>query len=138
MVNNVDKYMKEALKEAKKAYKKDEVPVGAVIVKGDKIIARGHNLRETKQDVLAHAEIICIHRACKKLNNWRLEGCTMYVTLYPCNMCIGAIKQSRIDMVYYGAKDDKTDSYDDSITYYNENKECSEILKDFFKKLRRK
>ena len=62
----------------------------------------------------------------------------MYVTLYPCNMCIGAIKQSRINMVYYGAKDDKTDSYDDSITYYNENKECSEILKDFFKKLRRK
>lgn len=138
MVNNVDKYMREALKEAKKAFKKNEVPVGAVIVKDSKIIARGHNLRETKQDALSHAEIICIHRACKKLANWRLEGCTMYVTLYPCEMCIGAIKQSRINMVYYGAKDDKIESYDDNITTYYENKECSDILKEFFKQIRKK
>lgn len=83
MVDNVDKYMIEAFKEAKKAYKKKEVPVGAIIVKEDKIISRAYNLRETKKNALAHAEILCINKACKKLKAWRLEGCKMYVTLYP-------------------------------------------------------
>ena len=138
MVNNVEKYMNEALKQAKKAYEKDEVPVGAVIVKNGKIIARGYNLRETKQNALAHAEIICINKACKKLKNWRLEGCTMYVTLYPCKMCLGAIKESRLDMVYYGAKDDNITEFDNTVTTYLENKECSDILKFFFKQLRKK
>ena len=138
MVNNVEKYMNEALKQAKKAYEKDEVPVGAVIVKNGKIIARGYNLRETKQNALAHAEIICINKACKKLKNWRLEGCTMYVTLYPCKLCLGAIKESRLDMVYYGAKDDKLTEFDNTVTTYLENKECSDILKCFFKQLRKK
>ena len=130
--------MNEALKQAKKAYEKDEVPVGAVIVKNGKIIARGYNLRETKQNALAHAEIICINKACKKLKNWRLEGCTMYVTLYPCKMCLGAIKESRLDMVYYGAKDDNITEFDNTVTTYLENKECSDILKFFFKQLRKK
>ena len=96
-----EKYMKEALKEAKKALAKDEVPIGAVIVLEDKIIARGHNLRETKMNSLNHAEIIAIDKACKKLNNFRLEDCELYVTLEPCLMCSGAIVQSRIKKVYF-------------------------------------
>ena len=103
----MNKFMKEALKEAKKAYDKLEVPVGAVIVKDDKIISRAHNLRELKCNCLAHAEIICINKACKKLKAWRLEGCDIYVTLEPCAMCAGAIMQSRINTVYIGAKDKK-------------------------------
>ena len=99
--------MKEAYKEAKKAYKKLEVPVGAVVVKDGKIIARAHNLRENKNSSLAHAEILCIEKACKKLNSWRLDGAEMYVTLEPCSMCAGAIIQSRIKNVYIGAKDSK-------------------------------
>lgn len=138
MVNNVDKFMEIALKEANKAYLKKEVPVGAVIVKNGKVIAKAHNLREKKQNSLAHAEILCIDKACKKLKNWRLEDCTMYVTLYPCEMCIGAIKQSRITKVYYGAEDDKNNNIDNEICEYMLNEECSEILKKFFKELRRK
>lgn len=132
----MDKYINEALKEAQKAYKKNEVPVGAVIVKDGKIIAKAHNLRETKKNSLAHAEIICINKACKKLRNWRLEGCEMYITLYPCQMCIGAIKQSRIDKVYYGAKDDKIECIDDENFKYVSSEECTNILKKFFKELR--
>lgn len=134
----MDKYLKEALKEAQKAYKKLEVPVGAVIVKGDKIIARAHNLRETKNNVLAHAEIICINKACKKLGTWRLEGCKMYITLAPCQMCMGAIKQARINEVYIGALDDKNNEQLEENVKYIENKECSEILTQFFKELRNK
>jgi tRNA(adenine34) deaminase len=130
--------MKEALKEANKAYLKKEVPVGAVIVKDGKIIARAHNLRETRQNAIAHAEILCIEKACKKINNWRLDDCIMYVSLYPCQMCIGAIKQSRISKVYYGAKDDKILMYDDKLCEYVESYECSNILKNFFKELREK
>ena len=88
--------MKEALKEARKAYKKDEVPVGAVIVKDGEIIARAHNVKEQKKDTTKHAEIIAIQKASKKLESWRLENCTMYVTLEPCMMCTGAIMESRI------------------------------------------
>ncbi len=127
-----------ALKEANKAYRKKEVPVGAVIVKNGKVIAKAHNLREKKQNSLAHAEILCIDKACKKIKNWRLEECIMYVTLYPCEMCIGAIKQSRIDKVYYGAEDDKNNCIDNEICEYMKNDECSEILKKFFRELRRK
>lgn len=134
----MDKYLKEAFKEAKKAYEKNEVPVGAVIVHNGKIIARGHNLRETKKNSLYHAEIICINKACKKLENWRLDDCIMYVTLYPCQMCIGAIKEARIKKVYYGAKDDKLETVDDDLCEYIESDECKEILKAFFKELRKK
>ncbi len=129
--------MIEALKEAKKAYAKKEVPVGAVIVKDDKIIARAHNLRETKKNVLAHAEILCIDKACKKLKSWRLDGCIMYVTLYPCQMCFGAIKQSRVEKVFFGALDSNTYEYDKDLFEYIENNECSQILRDFFKELRK-
>lgn len=135
-VNNVDKYLKIALKEAQKAYDKKEVPVGAVIVKDGKIISRAHNLRETKKNALAHAEILCINKACKKLGTWRLEGCTMYVTLYPCSMCKGAIEQARIDKVYYGAKSEAEVINEEYI--FMEDESCSTILKDFFKELRNK
>ena len=134
----MDKYLKEALKEAQKAYKKLEVPVGAVIVKEDRIIARAHNLRETKNNALAHAEIICINKACKKLGTWRLEDCKMYITLAPCQMCMGAITQARINEVYIGALDDKNNEQLEDNVKYIENKECSEILTQFFKELRNK
>lgn len=103
-----EKYMKEALKEAKKAYEKKEVPVGCVIVKDDKIIARAHNLKESKNDTTKHAEIIAIQKASKKLNSWRLLDCEMYVTLEPCPMCAGAIINSRISKIYIGTDDEKT------------------------------
>lgn len=138
-----------ALKEAKKAYKKLEVPIGAVIVKDGKIIARAHNLREKKQSSLAHAEILAIKKACEKLESWRLDGAELYVTLEPCAMCAGAITQARIKKVYFGAKDEKNgcvgsiaNIFDDiktthKVEYeYIENKECSDILSNFFKELR--
>ena len=96
-------FMKEALKEAKKAYKKLEVPVGVVIVKDEKIIARAYNQKESKNSPIKHAEIIAIEKACKKLNNWRLNDCDMYITLEPCSMCAGAIINSRIKKIYLGA-----------------------------------
>ena len=101
-------FMKEALKEAKKALDKEEVPVGAVVVKDGKVIARAHNVKETKKDAICHAEILAIERACKKLNSWRLIGCELYVTLEPCPMCAGALINSRIDKVYIGTDDIKT------------------------------
>lgn len=123
------------LKRQKKLIKK-EVPVGAIIVKEDKIISRAYNLRETK-NALAHAEILCINKACKKLKAWRLEGCKMYVTLYPCQMCLGAIKQARIEKVYFGALDNNSTQYDKKLLVNMEYKECSKILSDFFKDLRK-
>ena len=108
-MNNInEKYMKEALKEAQKAYKKLEVPVGAIIVKDGRIVARAHNLKETKNDTIKHAEILAIEKASKKLSNWRLIDCEMYVTLEPCPMCAGAIVNSRIKKVNIGAMDEKT------------------------------
>lgn len=101
--------MEEAIKEAKTALKKDEVPIGAVIVKNDKIISKGHNKRESKKNALYHAEIVAIDKACKKLKDWRLEGCEMYVTLEPCPMCAGAIANARLEKVIYGAKDKTSD-----------------------------
>lgn len=142
--------MEKALKEAEKAYKKNEVPVGVVIVKDGKIIARAHNLKETKQMSIAHAEILAIEKASKKLNSWRLIDCDMYVTLEPCTMCMGAIISSRIKNLYIGALDPKTGacgSFVDLSTYkYNHTvnvfkgiltDKCEYILKDFFKNLRR-
>jgi len=145
-------YMKEAIKEAKKAEIKDEVPIGAVIVKEGKIIARAHNTRETKQISTHHAEINCIEKACKKTGFWRLDDCELYVTLEPCPMCAGAIFQSRIKRVIYGAKDPKGGSYGScfdlnqvkGLNHYPEVKsgvmedECAELLKNFFRKKREK
>ena len=102
-----EKYIKLALKEAQKALLKDEVPIGCVIVKDDKIISRGHNLRETKNDVTKHAEIVAIEKACKKLGSWRLVDCEIYVTLEPCQMCAGAIVQSRLGKVVIGSMNPK-------------------------------
>lgn len=143
--------MQAALKEAKKAYLLDEVPVGCVIVYQDKIIARGHNLRENKQSTLAHAELIAIEKACKKIGSWRLEECDMYITLEPCPMCSGAIIQSRIKNLYFGAKDPRTGaakSVLDLFSYPFNHKvniiggvmeeDCSTIIKEFFKDLRKK
>lgn len=144
-------FMKEALKEAKKAYQKNEIPVGAIIVKDDKIIARAHNLRELKQKSIAHAEILAIEKANKKFNSWRLENCQMYVTLEPCMMCMGAIINSRIKQLYIGTLDPKAGSYESVIKVDNYKfnhtvdvetgileKECEYILKDFFKMLRKR
>lgn len=144
-------YMKEALKEAKKAYEKLEVPVGAVIVKDGKIIARAHNLKETKKDTTKHAEIIAIQKASKKIESWRLIDCDMYITLEPCSMCMGAIINSRIRKIYIGAMDEKTGAcgsilnLNDDYTFNHKveielgimKNECEDILKRFFKELRK-
>lgn len=143
-------FMKEALKEAKKAEKIGETPVGAVIVRDGKIIARGYNKRETKKNALCHAEILAINKACRHLSGWRLIGATLYVTLEPCPMCAGAIINSRIERVVFGAPDKKAGSFMSVVNLgdlpYNHKpeicsgvleKECSEILTNFFKNLRR-
>ena len=144
------KYMKEALKQAKKAYALGEVPIGCVIVYEDKIIARGYNRRNTDKNTLAHAEITAINRASKKIGDWRLEGCTLYVTLEPCQMCSGAIVQSRITSVVMGCMNPKAGcggsilnllempefNHQVNVTRYVMEEECSQILQDFFKKLR--
>lgn len=142
-----EKYMKQALKEAQKAYDKLEIPVGAVIVKDNKIIAKAHNLKETKKSATAHAEILAIQKANKKLNNWRLLDCDMYVTLEPCQMCMGAITSSRVKNLYIGTLDPKKQEQIDIEEYrrkYGVNieigilkDECEYILKDFFKILRK-
>lgn len=142
-----EKWMQEALKEAKKAYEKLEIPVGAVIVKEGKVIARAHNLKETKKTAIAHAEILAIQKANKKLDNWRLTDCEMYVTLQPCEMCMGAIVSSRIKKVYIGTLDPKRtetinleeykQKYALDIELGIRQEECEYILKDFFKYLRK-
>ena len=100
-----ENYMKEALKEAQKAYELGEIPIGAIIVKDGEIIARGHNLTETEKDPTAHAEMIAIRQAAKKLGGWRLPGCTLYVTCEPCSMCAGAIVWARLEKVCIGTMD---------------------------------
>lgn len=129
-------YMSEALKEAKKAYEIGEVPVGAVIIKEGKIIAKAHNLKEKKQLATAHAEILAIEKASKKMKNWRLEGCELFVTLKPCKMCRQVIKEARIKHVYYGSEERIVNESTKENYTYIESGECSQILKDFFKKLR--
>ena len=140
------KYMIEALKEAKKACELGEVPIGAVIVKDNKIISRAFNKKESSNLATSHAEILAINKACKKLNNWRLLDCTLYVTVEPCLMCCGAIIQSRIKKVVYGTSNEyygAVESIDNTLKKYNievENNilqnECSNIMKEFFKKRR--
>ena len=146
-----EKFMREALKEAKKAYNKLEVPVGAVIVKNGKIIAKAHNLKETKNDTTNHAEILAIQKASKKLQSWRLLDCEMYVTLEPCSMCAGALINSRIKKVYIGATDEKTGAAGSVLNLFEDytfnhkvevekgilKKDCENILKEFFKALRK-
>ena len=114
-----EKFMIEAIKEANKSLEINEVPVGAVIVKNGKIISRGHNIKEKKQSSLAHAEIIAIEKATRKVKNWRLIDCDIYVTLEPCPMCASAIKQSRIKKIYYGAE--STDNNNHKISYFELN-----------------
>ena len=144
-------YMKIALKEAEKAYNELEVPVGAIIVKEGKIIARAYNEKEKKHDTTKHAEILAIQKASKKLKSWRLNDCDMYVTLEPCSMCAGALIQSRIRKVYIGTMDEKTGSCGSVLNLLEDYKfnhkveveynvckeECKRILKDFFKNLRK-
>ena len=146
-----EKFMGAALKEAQKAYDKLEVPVGAVIVKDDKIIARAHNLKETKYDTTKHAEILAIQKASKKLESWRLLDCDLYVTLEPCSMCAGAMINSRIRKVYIGASDEKTGAvgsvfnlledytFNHKVEYEKGilKDKCERILSDFFKALRK-
>lgn len=142
-------FMSEALKQARKAQIKGEVPIGAVIVLNGKIIARGYNVREKSQNALNHAEIIAIDKACKKLRSWRLEDCEIYVTLEPCLMCYGAILNARMKKLYFGAKDNKS-QIDKTLLLSKNNglnhnieieqgvleRECSELLTNFFKKAR--
>ena len=144
------KFMRIALLEAKKAASEDEVPIGCVIVKDNKVISRGHNKREAKNDVTSHAEIEAIRKASKKLNDWQLIGCDLYVTIEPCLMCMGAIIQSHIKNIYYGSEDPKGGAAISSINILdikNLNhyphieggilkEECSQVIKDYFKSKR--
>ena len=135
-----------ALKEASKAAVKDEIPIGCVIVKDNKVISRGHNLRESKNDVTSHAEIEAIRKASKKLDDWQLIDCDLYVTIEPCIMCMGAICQSHIKNVYYGSEDPKGGAAVSSINILEAKnlnhyphieggilkEECSKIIKEYF------
>ncbi len=147
-----EKFMREALRQAKKAKAIGEMPVGAVIVRHGEIISRGYNKRETKKNAILHAEMIAIDRACKKLGGWRLPECEMYVTLEPCPMCAGAILNSRIEHIYFGASDEKSGCCGTRFNLMDMNlcnfkvpvtggvmeKECKEIIKEFFKDLRKR
>ena len=145
-----EKFMREAIRQAKKAEALMEVPIGCVIVRGDQIIARGYNRRNTDKNTLSHAELNAIRKASKKLGDWRLEGCTMYVTLEPCQMCAGALVQSRIDEVVIGSRNPKAGCAGSVINLLNMEQfnhqvkitegvleeECSRMLSDFFRRLR--
>ena len=122
-----EKYMEIAMEEAEKAYKKNEVPVGCVIVKNNKILAKTHNLKENKHSALYHAELIAIKKVSKKLKNWRLIDCEMYITMQPCPMCASAIKQSRIKKIYYGT-DNKNNNISNEILNENDINEKIEII----------
>ena len=146
-----EKYMKEALRQAKKAEKLGEVPIGCVIVKDGKIIARGYNRRNTDKNTLAHAELQAIRKASKAVGDWRLEECTMYITLEPCQMCAGAIVQARIPRVVIGCRSPKAGCAGSILNLLNVpafnhqveltegilQEECSTLLKEFFRKLRK-
>ena len=124
----MDKYMKIALEEAMKSYKNNDVPVGAVIVKNEKVIARAHNQKEKEKNATRHAEIIVIEKACRKLKTWHLNDCTLYVTLEPCMMCCGAIIQSRIKKVIYATTNDKF-GYIESVGKLLQNKKNNHYVK---------
>lgn len=152
MLNREEKYMKEAIKQAKKALALNEVPIGCVIVFEDKIIARGYNRRVTDKNTLSHAELNAIRKASKKLGDWRLDNCEMYITLEPCQMCAGAIVQSRIKKVYAGCMNPKAGCAGSimnllQVKEFNHQvefeegllgDECSRMLSDYFKDLRKK
>ena len=147
-----EKFMREAIRQAKKAYVLDEVPIGCVIVFEGKIIARGYNRRNTDKNTLAHAELTAIKKASKKLGDWRLEGCTMYITLEPCQMCAGAIVQARIPEVVIGSMNPKAgcagsvlnilqmEEFNHQVTVTRDvlKEECSQMLSQFFRELREK
>ena len=147
-----EKYMKAAIREAKKAWALGEVPIGCVIVHEDRIIGRGYNRRMVDKNVLAHAEITAIRKACRSMGDWRLEECTMYVTLEPCPMCAGAIVQARIPRVFIGTMNPKAGCAGSVVNLLDEKgfnhqvemvngilgDDCSRMLKDFFKELREK
>ena len=147
-----EKYMREAVRQAKKAAALNEVPIGCVIVHEGKIIGRGYNRRMTDHSVLAHAEIIAIKKACRKMGDWRLEDCTIYITLEPCPMCAGAIVQARIPMAVIGCMNPKAGCAGSVLNLLQEDgfnhqveievgmmgEECSQMLKDFFRSLRKK
>lgn len=140
-----------AIEEAKKAFEKREVPIGAVIVKDNEVIARAHNLRELSKNAISHAEILAIQQACTALGGWRLTDCTLYVTIEPCPMCAGSILQSRIDKVVIGAMDPKAGACGSILNLLNNSQfnhqcdvitgvledECSQLMKDFFRSLRK-
>ena len=152
MYTEQERYMKEAIRQAKKARALEEVPIGCVIVCDGRIIARGYNRRNTDKNTLSHAELNAIKKASKKLGDWRLEGCTMYVTLEPCQMCAGALMQSRIDKVVIGSMNSKAgcagsvlnllemDGFNHKVEVIRGvlQEECSSMLSDFFKELREK
>lgn len=152
MANSQEKYMRAAIREAKKAYALEEVPIGCVIVREGKIIARGYNRRNTDRNTLAHAELTAIKKAGKKCGDWRLEDCTMYVTLEPCQMCAGAIVQSRMQKVVIGAMNPKAGCAGSvlnllQMAQFNHQveieqgilgEECADMLSNFFKELREK
>jgi len=144
----MEKYMELALKEAKKAENNGDVPIGVVIVKDNKVIAKAHNKKEQKNRATYHAEILAINKACKKLHTWRLIGCTLYSTMEPCIMCCGAIIQSRIDKIVYGIHNEqfggiKTVFLSSNTNYKPEvissvcEEKCKKIVQDFFKKKRK-
>ena len=151
-LNADEKYMKMAIREAKKAYKLGEVPIGCVIVYNDKVIGRGYNRRKTDKNTLSHAELAAIKKASKYIGDWRLEGCTMYVTLEPCQMCAGAIVQGRVDKVVIGCMSPKSGCAGSIINILQMSEfnhqveiekgcleeECSKMLSDFFIELREK
>ncbi len=146
----IEKFMNLAIKQAQKAQKLDEVPIGAVIVKDGKVIARAHNLMEKTQLATAHAEILAINKACKKLKSWRLDGAELFVTIEPCPMCAGAIANARIKTVYFGAYEKKSGSAQSKFNILTDSglnhtvafvggikeKECSGIIKNYFKSKR--
>lgn len=151
MKSEKEKFMTLALKEADKAEQKEEVPIGCVIVKGGKVVARAHNLKQTKRLATAHAEVLAIEKACRKLKDWRLEDYEIYVTLEPCAMCAGAIASARIKKAYFGAYEPKgggveskfhilTESGLNHVTEFEGGvmeKECSDKIKDFFRTRRK-
>lgn len=144
-------FMLKALEQAKIAYKKNEVPIGAVIVKDGKVIAEGYNKREKKQNALFHAEIVAINKACKKLKSWRLDDCDIYITLEPCLMCFGAILNARLKNCYFGAYDKSGGSISSNSELLNKSilnhklnveggilkEECADILSTFFEEKRK-
>lgn len=147
-----ERFMREAIRQARKAYVLDEVPIGCVIVYEGKMIARGYNRRNTDKNTLAHAELIAIRRASRKLGDWRLEGCTMYITLEPCQMCAGAIVQARVSRVVVGSMNPKAGcagsvlnllqmaqfNHQVELTTGVLEEECSTMLSGFFRELRQK